>query len=77
MGKWGGKRDGAGRPKGSAPGNGYRVRRRSLYCSDEEWQMVVAAADERGLSVSEWIRRAVWQTDMTTGISIGLTELPW
>jgi hypothetical protein len=77
MGKWGGKRDGAGRPAGSTSQGGYKAIRHSLYCSDEEWRMVMIAAEERDISTSEWIRRAVWRTDKTTGKSVGLIDLPW
>jgi hypothetical protein len=39
--------------------------------------MLTAAAASRGMSAVEWIRRAVWQTDMKTGKSIGINDLPW
>jgi hypothetical protein len=77
MKKWGGRRDGAGRPKGSVSKDGYRAKRHNLYCSDEEWQMLMTAAEERGISMSEWIRRAVWRTDKATGESVGLIDLRW
>jgi hypothetical protein len=75
--KWGGKREGAGRKKGIAVQRGYKAKQHNFRCSDKEWAMLTEAAARRGISAVEWIRRAVWQTDMRTGESIGLNKLPW
>lgn len=77
MGTWGGKREGSGRPKGARAKGNYEAKRRSFYCSDEEWRMVTEAAEARGISATEWIRRAVWKTNMATGESIDLIKPPW
>lgn len=50
-GRWGGPREGAGRPRIKDKKKG-----RSIKFSDEEWDEVRAKADAAGLSMSEYIR---------------------
>jgi len=49
-GSWGGKREGAGRPKSETARES-----RHIKFSDEEWDMIKQKAARRGLSLREYI----------------------
>jgi uncharacterized protein (DUF1778 family) len=40
-----------------------RTRRLSMLISDEEWTMLQAAADRRGLTASDWVRQQIREAD--------------